>query len=147
MGHEYRLDGRPAQKRKPPPKSQLLPGIRDNAAQISRVESYSYTHYSNLPFPCQAPQRKNFSNEQGFASYQRLLGVVFVDDGTVYSVHDQFTERSLLFLAEDFTELMPLTLSSLYQPNDAGTGNPVNPLGNSTSVTPSSVWQSIASSN
>jgi hypothetical protein len=54
-------------------------------------------------------------------------------------VHDQFTERSLLFLAEDFTELMPLTLSSLYQPNDVGTGNPVNPLGNSTSVTPSTV--------
>jgi len=80
-------------------------------------------------------------------SYQRLLGVVFVDDGTVYSVHDQFTERSLLFLAEDFTELMPLTLSSLYRPNDAGTGSPVNPLGNSTSVTPSSVWKSIASSN
>jgi len=42
---------------------------------------------------------------------------------------------------------MPLTLSSLYQPNDVGTGNPVNPLGNSTSVTPSSVWKSIASSN
>ena len=42
---------------------------------------------------------------------------------------------------------MPLTLSSLYRPNDVGTGSPVNPLGNSTSVTPSSVWQSIASSN
>ena len=119
------------------PKSQALPGIRDNAARISRVESYSYTHYNNLSFPCQALYRKNFSNEQGYASYQRLLGVVFVDDGTVYSVHDQFTERSLLFLAEDFTELSPLTLSTLYQPNDAG-GSSIssNPLGNSTSVTP-----------
>ncbi len=41
--------------------------------------------------------------------------MVFVDDGTVYSVNDMFTERSLVFLAEDFTELMPLTLSSLYK--------------------------------
>ncbi len=82
-----------------------------------------------------------FSNEQGYASYQRLLGVVFVDDGTVYSVHDQFTERSLLFLAEDFTELTPLTLSSLYRPNDVGTSNSASqsPLANSTSVTPTSV--------
>ncbi len=61
-----------------------------------------------------------FSNEQGYASYQRLLGMVFVDDGTVYSIHDQFTERSLVYLAEDFTELTPLTLSSLYQPKDVG---------------------------
>jgi len=57
-----------------------------------------------------------FSNELGYASYQRLLGVSFVDDGAVYSIQDQFSERILVFLAEDFTELMPLTLSSLYQP-------------------------------
>jgi hypothetical protein len=57
-----------------------------------------------------------FSNELGYASYQRLLGVSFVDDGAVYSIQDQFSERTLVFLAEDFTELMPLTLSSLYQP-------------------------------
>ena len=73
--------------------------------------------------------------------------MVFVDDGTVYSVHDQFTERSLLFLAEDFTELTPLTLSSLYQPNDAGITRASSPLANSTSVTPTSVWQSIPSPN
>ena len=58
-----------------------------------------------------------FSNELGYASYQRLLGVSFVDDGAVYSIQDQFSERTLVFLAEDFTELMPLTLSSLYQPS------------------------------
>jgi len=57
-----------------------------------------------------------FSNELGYASYQRLLGVSFVDDGAVYSIQDQFSERTLVLLAEDFTELMPLTLSSLYQP-------------------------------
>jgi hypothetical protein len=37
-----------------------------------------------------------------------------------YSIHDQFTERSLVYLAEDFTELTPFTLSSLYQPKDVG---------------------------
>lgn len=31
-----------------------------------------------------------------------------------------FSERSLVYLAEDFTELMPLTLPSLYMPTDAG---------------------------
>jgi hypothetical protein len=67
-----------------------------------------------------------FSNEQGYASYQRLLGVVFVDDGTVYSIHDQFTERSLVYLAEDFTELTPLTLSSLYKPKDVGVSSAAN---------------------
>jgi hypothetical protein len=61
------------------------------------------------------------------------------------------TERSLVFLAEDFTELTPLTLSSLYQPNDVGIGsNPgksaLNPLANSTSNTPTSVWQSVPGS-
>jgi hypothetical protein len=61
-----------------------------------------------------------FSNELGFASYQRILGVVFVDDGTVYSINDMFSERSLVYLAEDFTELMPLTLPSIYMPYDAG---------------------------
>lgn len=44
----------------------------------------------------------------------------FVDDGVVNSIQDLFTERTLVFLAEDFTELMPLTLSSLYQPKNVG---------------------------
>jgi len=52
-----------------------------------------------------------FTNEQGYASYQRILGVDFVDDGVINSIQDMFTERTLVFLAEDFTELMPLTLS------------------------------------
>jgi hypothetical protein len=43
--------------------------------------------------------------------------VTFTDDGSVYSIQDMFSERTLVFLAEDFTELMPLTLSSLYQPH------------------------------
>ncbi len=43
--------------------------------------------------------------------------MTFTDDGSVYSIQDMFSERTLVFLAEGFTELMPLTLSSLYQPH------------------------------
>jgi hypothetical protein len=53
-----------------------------------------------------------FTNEQGFASFRRLLGVVFVNNGTVYSIQDMFTERTMTYMALDYTELMPLTLSS-----------------------------------
>jgi hypothetical protein len=83
-----------------------------------------------VPHPCKSKSRRKrkvsdqlppfnltllFSNELGYASYQRLLGVSFVDDGAVYSIQDLFSERTLVSLAEDFTELMPLTLFSLYQ--------------------------------
>jgi hypothetical protein len=54
-----------------------------------------------------------FNNEQGFASFRRLLGVGFVNNGTVYSIQDMFTERTMTYMALDYTELMPLTLSSL----------------------------------
>ena len=86
-----------------------------------------------------------FSNEQGYASYQRLLGVVFVDDGTVYSIHDQFTERSLVYLAEDFTELTPLTLFSLYQPKDVGVSSAAASSGCSISAGCSSLLPGISS--
>lgn len=56
-----------------------------------------------------------FSNEYGFASYQRLLGVRFVMDGSVYSTQDMYTERQITWVASDLTPLLPLTLSSLYQ--------------------------------
>lgn len=57
-----------------------------------------------------------FSNEYGFASYRRLLGVEFVTDGTVISQNDMFIEQTVTFYATDFTVLLPLTLSSLYSP-------------------------------
>jgi hypothetical protein len=41
--------------------------------------------------------------------------VAFVVDGFVYSIQGQFSERTLVFLAEEFTELMPLTLSSAHR--------------------------------
>ena len=56
-----------------------------------------------------------FSNEYGFASYQRLLGMRFVMDGTVYSTQDMYTERQITWVASDLTPLLPLRLSSLYQ--------------------------------
>lgn len=56
-----------------------------------------------------------FSNEHGFASYQRLLGVRFVMDGAVYSVNDMYTERQITYVASDLCPLMPLTLSALYE--------------------------------
>ena len=51
-----------------------------------------------------------FSNEYGFASYQRLLGVRFVMDGVVYSTQDMYTERQITWVASDLTPLLPLTL-------------------------------------
>ncbi len=82
------------------------------AERASRSRPNSGKHIDQLP-PFNLTLL--FSNELGYASYQRLLGVSFVDDGAVYSIQDLFSERTLVFLAEDFTELMPLTLSSLYQ--------------------------------
>lgn len=58
-----------------------------------------------------------FCNEQGFVSFRRLLGVVFLKNGTVYSIQDQYSERTMTYMALDYTELMPLTLSSLYKAN------------------------------
>jgi hypothetical protein len=57
-----------------------------------------------------------FSNEYGFASYRRLLGIEFVTDGTVISQNDMYIEQTVTFYATDFTVLLPLTLSSLYSP-------------------------------
>ena len=76
---------------------------------LSKAKTRTYKHVDQLP-----PFNLSllFTNELGFASYQRILGVDFVDDGVVNSIQDMFTERTLVFLAEDFTELMPLTLSS-----------------------------------
>jgi len=41
------------------------------------------------------------SNEYGFVSYRRLLGVKFLTDGTVYSVHDAFSENTVSYMAAD----------------------------------------------
>jgi hypothetical protein len=71
-----------------------------------------------------------FCNEQGFASYRRLLGVEFVTDGTTYSIQDMYTEQSITFMCEDFTPLLPLDLSSLFNstiPKDPTTSPEATP--------------------
>jgi hypothetical protein len=60
-----------------------------------------------------------FSNEQGFASFRRLLGVELVTDGVVHSIQDMLSEQSITYYAADLTPLMPLTMSSLYAPTEA----------------------------
>jgi hypothetical protein len=57
-----------------------------------------------------------FTNESGYASFRRLLGVEFVSDGTVYSVNDAFSEETISYVCADFTTLMPMSLSSLMNP-------------------------------
>jgi hypothetical protein len=55
-----------------------------------------------------------FGDEYGHASYRRLLGVELVTDGTVYSINDMLTEQTISYMAMDFSPLLPLDMSSLY---------------------------------
>jgi hypothetical protein len=57
-----------------------------------------------------------FTNEAGYASQRKLLGVKFVTDGVVYSIQDMLVEQTLSWMATDFTPLMPLTFDNMYQP-------------------------------
>lgn len=57
-----------------------------------------------------------FTNEQGYASQRRLLGVKFVTDGVVYSIQDMLVEQTISWMATDFTPLVPFTLENLYRP-------------------------------
>lgn len=59
-----------------------------------------------------------FCDEYGHASYRRLLGVDVVTDGTVYSVNDMMTEQTITYMASDFTPLMPLRRSVLFEPSE-----------------------------
>jgi hypothetical protein len=58
-----------------------------------------------------------FSNEMGYASYRRLLGVELVTDGVVYSQQDMMSEQTISYMASDFTPLLPLTMSSFWNPH------------------------------
>jgi len=63
-----------------------------------------------------------FSNEQGYASSRSLLGVQFVTDGVVYSIQDMLSEQTVSFMCEDFTPLLPVNMSSVF--NMPKHGNP-----------------------
>ena len=56
-----------------------------------------------------------FTNESGWASYQRVLGVEFVTSADIYSIQDMLTEQSVSYLARDITPLLPLNFSSFYR--------------------------------
>ena len=56
-----------------------------------------------------------FADEYGNASSQRLLGVELVTSGDVYSIQDMLSEQTISYVAADFTPLMPLNTSSLYE--------------------------------
>ena len=58
-----------------------------------------------------------FCDEYGNSSYRRLLGVDIVDDGTIYSQNDMFTEQTLSYMAADFTPLLPLANRALLTPD------------------------------
>jgi hypothetical protein len=55
-----------------------------------------------------------FANEEGYASARTIIGVEFLNDGTVYSVQDLLTERTISWMAYDFTPLLPLDTSQIY---------------------------------
>lgn len=58
-----------------------------------------------------------FCDEYGNSSYRRLLGVDIVDDGTIYSQNDMFTEQTLSYMAADFTPLLPADNGALMTPD------------------------------
>lgn len=60
-----------------------------------------------------------FSNEYGYVSQRRLLGVKFVTDGTIYSIQDMMTEQALSWMALDFTPLLPFSMDNLYSASNA----------------------------
>jgi hypothetical protein len=57
-----------------------------------------------------------FTNEAGFASQRKLLGVKFVTDGVTYSIQDMLIEQTLSWMATDFTPLIPLNLTNFFEP-------------------------------
>jgi hypothetical protein len=47
-----------------------------------------------------------FADEYGNHSFMRLLGVDMVNDGTVYSINDMYSEQTISYMAADFTPLL-----------------------------------------
>lgn len=84
----------------------LQPGLQVNLSKDS-----FYSHVDQIP---PLDFTIFFVNEEGYASYRNLVGVQFVTDGEVYSVHDMMIERTISYVAMDFTPLLPVTVSSLF---------------------------------
>lgn len=58
-----------------------------------------------------------FSNEEGYISSQRLLGVEFVTDGTTISIQDVILEQQITWIAADFTPLTPTNFNTFFNVN------------------------------
>jgi hypothetical protein len=58
-----------------------------------------------------------FSNEAGYISTQKLLGVEFVTDGSVISVQDVILEQQITWIASDFTPLTPANFNTIFGVN------------------------------
>ena len=61
-----------------------------------------------------------FADEYGNKSQRRVLGMEFVTDGTVYSVNDLLSEQTISFMAADFTPLLPLNETPVFNPDISG---------------------------
>jgi len=59
-----------------------------------------------------------FGDEYGCQSYRHILGVDIVTDGTVHSAQDLYSERTLSYVASDFTPLLPISAASTATPTD-----------------------------
>lgn len=55
-----------------------------------------------------------FADEYGNSSYQQVLGVDMVTDGIVYSSNDMLAERTISYMAADFTPLLNVGASALF---------------------------------
>jgi hypothetical protein len=60
-----------------------------------------------------------FFNEYGYESYQRILGIELVTDGSTYSIQDMLSEQTISYIAADFTPLLPITSDGKYIPADS----------------------------
>ena len=56
-------------------------------------------------------------------SYRELIGVDLVTDGTVHSSQDMYTERTLSYVAADFTPLLPINAKANATPTDTRLAN------------------------
>jgi len=61
-----------------------------------------------------------FADEYGNKSQRRILGMEFVTDGTVYSINDLLSEQTISFMAADFTPLLPLNETPVFNPEISG---------------------------
>lgn len=71
------------------------------------------THYNKVDQLPPFNMTLLFTNEIGYASYCRLLGIELMNSGTVYSQNDMYTEQTLSYMASDMTPLIPITASNL----------------------------------